>query len=423
MNGDADLVESAFEAMSTVMDYAATHILQAPEDFIAQNETTTAFFWHVQAFDCTKNLKFHVPATMGDDAYATVELGALGDVSHMLFAEVAVGESNATRFSQLLINEAVADTTGIYEAQTRVVQLNLRDTDGGPLPNAGKTAVSKEGLYVNLLVTANQTDDACDYYDCWSWNSVTAEWDKAALFGTTTVLEDPKRVRCRLKEDAIVMAACKPRAMLVGDPHVFAPATAEYVAFHPENDQLYTLLEGNDIRVRGGFAPATEASCQCHWVDTDPTVPPRAGNRLAALTLELNGVLVHVTPTGLFYREDGNWVNAPTKEWNPAETLQTGRRSRDSGALRSQDVVVTWGSVVKTEKFPWGVHEYTHELEAHIPQSGILRVRAGVDAGLNVMDVFFAPETDEAFTGLLGTALVSGAAGVHSFQLGAIDQS
>jgi hypothetical protein len=198
---------------------------------------------------------------------------------------------------------------------------------------------------------------------------------------------------------------------------VFAPQSDKWVPFHPSNDQLYSLVEGKDFHVQGGFAAATKASCQCVWVDEDPSQAPRAGNRLAAVIFEFNGGVFHITPTGLFYEQAGEWMEVPKAEWSPAQ-LASGDASLTTGAsgeLIVNDVQIEWGAVAKQESFPWGQHDYTYKFEAKIPRAGLLTVLAGVDSGINVMDVHFEPKAQTSVGGLIGAALSSGEAGIESF--------
>lgn len=295
---------------------------------------------------------------------------------------------------------------------TTAVGIRVSNLDASALDTDVNTLMDVAGVYVELTVLQNEE---CEQRTCFSWDSDGNAWSQVGLYGTT--LSDGLTITCRVEPpstELVVIGACAPTGSLVGDPYVFAPLSNEWVPFHPSNDQLYSLVQGHDFHVQGGFAPATKSSCQCVWVDSDPSAPPRAGNRLAAVIFEFNGGVFHITSSGLFFQHGGEWTDVPSSEWSPASFAQTGEGYAGSGELLSNDVHVTWGAVTKVKSFPWGDHKYSHQFKADIPSVGKLTVMAGVDNGINVLDVFFDPKVGE-LDGLIGMALSSDKAGIDAF--------
>jgi hypothetical protein len=361
------------------------------------------FDFAVLGFNLAKGFEASFDGGVGapeEMAAAKIEIKAAGLFDHNYRAQV--------------LSTPVVHTPG-HRIVTGLTSLALKDETGATLTGAVSDLVYDNGVYV--YVPIDPTVPACAEYQCLSYDHTASVdiWKKDNLYGTS--VRDGDHLKCRLTGDAVVVGACTPRGSIVGDPYVFAPQSDKWVPFHPSNDQLYSLVEGKDFHVQGGFAAATKASCQCVWVDEDPSQAPRAGNRLAAVIFEFNGGVFHITPTGLFYEQAGEWMEVPKAEWSPAQ-LASGDASLTTGAsgeLIVNDVQIEWGAVAKQESFPWGQHDYTYKFEAKIPRAGLLTVLAGVDSGINVMDVHFEPKAQTSVGGLIGAALSSGEAGIESF--------
>jgi len=416
---DKEFHSELYTAMWDVLDELVVGYIKNHGDNFAHNANNYAF--RAVGVDLNKGLSVSVkgnPLNV-NEMPASVTIAPVGTVWPTVpAAPLAV-------YAAEILMTPVNDLGGA-KTVTGLFGVRMRSPASAAMPsNTIKEHIFDAGVEITMPLTAGS--QTCIEYQCMNWNfnidpasSAPYGWEASGQYGTAVVANN--MLTCRLDGDALVVGACRPRGSVVGDPYVFAPQSEKWVPFHPSNDQLYSLVEGQDFRVQGGFAAATKTSCQCVWVDEDPSLPPRAGNRLAAVIFEFNGGVFHITPTGLFYEEaGGEWVEVSPAEWSPsqsAEVVATGGALPQgaSGELSVNDVHITWGAVAQQEAFPWGVHEYTYEFKASVPKAGLITVKAGVDSGINVMDVFFDSQAATPVGGLIGMALESGEAGIESFQ-------
>jgi hypothetical protein len=349
---------------------------------------------------------------------------ATGEGDAIVVAVPAFSASTSLYDIHTIVTSRSHFASGLGEVLTPVVSVGLYDNSGLMPPN-----VYDEFVTVDFPLD-EKAPPQCSEYDCFNWNFALGQWDKTGLYGSARPLFNPLRAQCRVDGcsgecsspqslQATIAVVCKLGMAVVGDPYVLASVSGDWVPFFPDNDRLYNLLEGADFRVQGGFAAATKASCQCVWLDEDESVAPRAGNRLAALVFEFNGGAFHVTPSGLYYQEGGEWTLVSEAEWNPAQLAMQGAKAVvtafNVGEYQSEDISVTWGTIDEIKTFPWGDHVYTHQFKAIIPGSGSLMVLAGVAEDINVMDVFFDAQNDVTLGGLMGVARKDGAVGIASF--------